>query len=177
MADPNPNPATRFKPGVKHVKPPSLLAHARKIEQILFDNMQDPNCKRTDLSRLVSSFVLLVDCIRELRQVPRQGMLRPDLDPVQALKMMNRLRTRMTIDVPGTAAAGLSDGPTAGRKPLGKGWKRKSRDAEEVTEHSADIETDANAGNPEDNPTNDQPESRTETPSPSPKPIYGTGTA
>lgn len=191
---------TQFKPGSKARKAPNLLGDARIIERILIAAIQDPLNKKVEISRLTLAFVSLVDCIRELRQIPRQGQLRPDLDPAQALKMMNRLRTRMPVEIPG-AVAGLSDGPGFGGgvgsgKGFKKGWRknRKTTDAVEVTS----IDTLSNDGTvngvvtpdnrsefekvkdqaaePEQKPSDGQPQTGAPKPAQNQKPLYGVGT-
>jgi hypothetical protein len=63
----------------------------------------EPKVTDAALAQLSRSWCLVCDALRELRGIPKAGQMRPDLDPVQAMKAMRRLRSRMPLEVAGSA--------------------------------------------------------------------------
>lgn len=82
------------------------LSQALAIQWILVSDTVNPQTPPAVRASLARSWCLVQDCIRELRGIPKAGQLRPDLDPVQMMKAMKRLRSRKSVDMlPGGSKA------------------------------------------------------------------------
>ncbi len=94
------SPSNPLRPGTK---PPmsKAVANLKELQELMMDD-----CRRAETTPIVRAQVaralcLVLDCIRELRGIPKAGQLRPELDPVRMAKQLRKARGKSSIEVAG----------------------------------------------------------------------------
>ena len=128
------NPQAAIKSVEKPPKPPRPQSNAYQqaiyLQRLILYEAGRKRCSGPALARLAIAWAHVEERKRILRGVPLPGQFRPDLDPVQLAKALQRQKSRQILDMQPAHRATFTDEPEKKREEKGAGEAKESLQTE-----------------------------------------------